>query len=312
MTENRAIAVYEIGSGQVELQVDADNQTVWLTQADMATIFDVNVSSISRHITEVYETGELEQENTLQKVQSVQSKKPVNTYSLDMVISVGYRVNSLKATQFRKWATKIIREYSTGGYALNTQRLEKDPAAFAELRAEIRRIRLSERETYLKVTDVFKTSASDYDGSSQTARSFFAIVQDKFHYAVTQKTAAQIILERASADKPNMGLISLSGETPTREEARIGKNYLNAEELEFLENIAEQFLLFCESAVMRRKEMMMEEFLTRLNMLLMANEYPVLYDYPSYLRSQANTHVDNELKRYRALQAGDTPKALSD
>lgn len=310
MSDDRAIAVYELGTGTVELRVDAANHTVWATQADMANIFDVDQSVISRHIANVYKEGELAPESSMQKMHSARSSKPVNSYSLDMVISVGYRVNSLKATNFRKWATRIIREYSTTGYALNLQRLENDPEAFANLRAYIRKVRLSEAETYRKVRDVFKASAIDYEGTSQAARSFFAAVQDKFHYAVTQKTAAQIILERASADKPNMGLQTLAGDLPTRDEARTGKNYLNADELEFLENIAEQFLLFCESAAMRGKKMTMEELSTRLNMLLMANEYPVLYEYPAYYRSQANQHVETELQKYRALQARPNPEAL--
>lgn len=301
MTENRAIAVYELDTGQVELRVDAANDTVWATQADMASIFDVDQSVISRHIKNVYEEDGLDPKSTMQKMHSARSTKPVNSYSLDIVISVGYRVNSLKATQFRKWATRIIKEYSTEGYALNVSRLENDPAAFADLYVRVRKIRLSEREMYRKVTDVFKESAVDYDSNSPSIRSYFAMIQDKFHYAVTQKTAAEIILERASADKPNMGLLSMTGEYPTFEDAQVGKNYLTADELAFLENIAEQFLLFCESAAMRGKQMTFEELSTRLNMLFMANEYAVLYEYQSYKRGLANDHVKRELDRYRSL-----------
>lgn len=306
MANDRSIAVYELGIQPVEFRIDPEHQTLWATQADMAAAFGIDQSVISRHISGIFQDEELEPENSMQKLHSAGSKKPVNHYNLDVVIAVGYRVSSKQGTLFRKWATKVLAGYASGGYALDVHRLEHDPVALANLGAQIRSIRQSEQVAYQKVRDVFKASASDYDKDSEQARRFFAMAQDKFHYAVTRRTSAETILDRASAEKPNMGLTTFSGETPSTADVTIGKNYLTAEELAFLENICEQFLLFCETQAMRGKQMTMEEISFRLNTILQANDYPVLFEYQSASRDKANTFARAELDKYRRALAAST------
>jgi len=241
----------------------------------------------------------------LQKMQVAISDKPVNHYNLDMIISVGYRVNSKVATMFRQWATIVLGRFVQDGFVLDGKRLLNDKEKLKNLAEQIRKIRLEEANIFSKVKDVFKATASDYDSTSQAAKNFFAMAQDKFHYAIVQKTAAEIIIERADATKPNMGLVHFSGNVPCSQEAKIGKNYLSEDELRALENISEQFLLFAESKAFRGQKMTMEELSFKLNTLLQANDYPILYEYKSYLRGKADQHAKKELEKYkRQLDAG--------
>ena len=235
--------------------------------------------------------------------------KPVTTYTLDVILSVGYRVNSVTATKFRRWATHTLSEFIREGAVLDEHRLAQNPALALKLAAKIRHIRTSEIAMYKKVRDVFKESSSDYDAGSQTATSFFAMAQDKFHYAITQKTAAEIILERAHPLKHNMGLMTVQGENPTVAEARIGKNYLTPDELHGLENISEQFLLYAESKAFRGQTMTMEELTHKINALLEVNDYPVLYEYKTFLRDKADAYAkkvhDEYLGQLKGPNKGD-------
>jgi hypothetical protein len=302
-----ALTLYQAEAGNVELRIDAAMDTVWATQADMAALFAVDRSVITKHLSKVFEEGEVERESNVQKMHIANSDRPVQVYNLDVVISVGYRVNSVAATRFRQWATATLKTYVTAGFVLHPEKLASTPEALDRLASEVRSIRLSEANAYQKVRDIFKASSSDYDSQSKAARAFFALVQDKFHYAITGKTAAQIILERADSKTPNMGLRSTHGKIPTNDEVKIAKNYLNESELRFLENICEQWMLFCESAAMRGKRMTMEELATRVNMMLMANEYPVLYEYPASGvsdRRKADTHAMTQLRRFKFIARG--------
>jgi hypothetical protein len=292
-------AIYEGDNGHIELRFDGDRETIWATQAQMAKLFDVGQSVVSKHIANIFREGELDELSNMQKMH-ITRFKPVTSYTLDVILSVGYRVNSAIATKFRRWATKTLSEYIRDGAVVDERRLAENPALARRLAAKIRHIRTSEATLYAKVRDVFKESSSDYDGNSQTGRSFFAMAQDKFHYAITLKTAAEIILERAHPLKHNMGLVTIQGETPTVAEAKIGKNYLIPDELEAMENISEQFLLYAESKAFRGQKMTMEELTTKLNALLAVNDYPVLYEYKAYLRDKADAHVQKVHHEYLA------------
>jgi hypothetical protein len=240
-------------------------------------------------------------------------KRQTDRYNLDVILSVGYRVNSRKATEFRQWATRTLKTLVTQGYAIDAERLANDPAAQQGLAELLRQIRHEEKAMYAKVKDVFAATATDYDGNSQQAKTFFAMAQDKFLFAITDKTAAQIILERADSTKLNMGLRTVKGDQPTAEETRIGKNYLTAAEIQGLENICEQFLLFAESKAFRGQKMTMEELTTKLNILLQANDYKVLYKYEKFQRQQADTHARIELERYKVrIGAGRQPKQIKE
>jgi hypothetical protein len=229
-----------------------------------------------------------------------------------VILAVGFRVSTKQATVFRRWANQTLKQFITVGYVLDHARLANDTEAQQQLAEALRAIRLEERSMYAKVRDVFKESSSDYDPKSQAAKTFFAMAQDKFHYAITGKTASELVLERADASKSNMGLRTVKGDIPTADEAKTGKNYLNTSELRGLENICEQFILFAESKAMRGKRMFMEELSHKLNGLLEVNEYPVLYEYKSYLKTRADTHARLELDRYRArLGPAEQPKQIA-
>ncbi|MFC2019622.1 RhuM family protein [Chloroflexota bacterium] len=284
-------AIFKSNGDEIQLRVDPDRETLWATQNQMVHIFKVDQSVISKHITNIFNDEELDELSNMQKMHIAGSTKPVNSYTLDVILSVGYRVNSKTATQFRQWATQTLGEYIRDGAVLDEDRLAGNPDLQRKVAAKIRRIRLSETNLYTKVRDVFKESTIDYDPESQAAKTFFSMAQDKFHYAVTQMTAAEIKLERAHPLKTNMGLVTIKRDKPTLAEARVAKNYLAPDELRALENISEQFLLFAEAKAFRGHTMTMEELSFRLNTLLTANDYPVLYEYKEYLADKAETHI---------------------
>jgi hypothetical protein len=291
--------------GEVEFTLNGDRDTLWGTRQQIAAAFGCTEHNVRHHIRKIYEENELDESATCKQDLQVQAeggrsvKRTVDLYNLDVMLSVGYRVSSTKATQFRQWANRTLRQFLTRGYVLDDDRLSSDPSAQLELYNKLKSLRHEERAMYQKVRDVFKVSASDYDPHSQEAKSFFAKAQDKFHYAITQKTAAEIILERADSTKSKMGLRVIKGEEPTTTEVTVAKNYLSDFELQGLENICEQFLLFAEAKAFRGKKMTMEELATKLNTLLAVNDYPVLYEYKNYLRKQADAHADKELKAYK-------------
>jgi hypothetical protein len=208
------------------LRFDSADQSIWATQAEIAELFDVGRPTITRHIKSIFDDGELLEKSNIQKINIAHSAKPITLYSLDVIISVGYRVNSKAATGFRKWSTGVIKAYMEQGYVLNEAALRKSPEKLNKLAAEIRALRSEEKQVYAKVRDCFKLSASDYDGSSKAARRFYALLQDKFHHAVTGMTASKLIMDRADYQAENMGVQSFEGKAPTLDEARRGKNYL--------------------------------------------------------------------------------------
>jgi len=303
-----SLAVFQPDSANpVQVRIDREGQTLWATVSAAAKAFDCTEQNVNQHIQNIYKEEVLDRAATSKKCLIVANegsrtvRRQIDHYNLEMILAVGFRVSSARAITFQRWAFSTLTEFLMHGFVVDEKRLAQDPEAVQRLAAAIRRTRLSEQSAYQKVRDVFKMAASDYDSDSPAARTFFAMSQDKCHYAVTGKTAAEIIIERADATQPNMGLVTFDGNRPTLQDARIAKNYLTEQELHFLENISEQWMLFCESQAMRGRRMTMEELSFRLNTMLTANEYPVLYEYKEYLRGKADDHAKKQLDSYRAL-----------
>ena len=292
---------------EIDLPVDVGHDTMWATQAKMAELFGVNIPSISRQISNIYDDGELTREATVSKIETVriegdrQVTREVDHFNLDIILAVGYRVSSKKATAFRQWATRVLKGYVEEGYALNGARLRSDPDALQRLAEQVRLIRTSERALYRKVRDTFAACAIDYDPNSQEARTFFAYTQDALHYAVSEHTAAQIILTRADGTKPNMGMVGLGNKAPTFEDAKVAKNYMERDELRSLELLGEAWLIYAESIVHRGKQASMARLLAKVNELILANEYTAFpgYDKLNSSRPVANEHAKRQLAIYK-------------
>lgn len=296
----------------VDLSFDWSHETVWATQRQIADLFGINVPAVSKHLSNIFETGELEPEATVSKMEIVRLEggrsvaREVEHYNLDVILSVGYRVSSVKATEFRKWATQTLRRYITDGFALNESRLRSDPRALRDLAAQVRALRSEEKTIYEAVRDCFKVASIDYDKDSPKVRTFYATLQDKFLFAITGKTASEIILERADASKHNMGLTSTKGTLPKREDTRVGKNYLQRDEIYVLHILCEQFLLYAESRAIRGKSMTMDDLARKLDELLKTNDYAVFPGYRDFLKDRAMEHAATEWKRFQKMLADGT------
>lgn len=287
------------GAAAVALKFDEGDQRIWATQAQIAQIFGDEISTISRHISDIFGDGELDEKSNLQKTQIENSDKPVAFYSMDVAISVGYRVNSKVATKFRQWATGTLKAYIEQGYVINEKALRESPDKLNKLAAEIRALRSEEKQVYAKVRECFKISASDYDPSSKVVKKFYALLQDKFHHAVTTMTSSKLILDRADHTDENMGLQTFEGDSPTLKDVTTGKNYLKQDELYRLHILSEQFLLYAESTALAGRKMSMESLHDQLDRLLDLNDYPVFDGYQDYLKNEAISHARNELGLYK-------------
>ena len=283
----------------ISFRLDPGAETIWATQAQIAALFDTNQSNVSYHLKNVFADGELDQEGNIKKFDIAGSTKPVALYSLDAVISVGYRVNSKAATRFRRWATGIIKAYIEQGYAINEKALRESPEKLNRLAAEIRALRSEEKQVYQKVRDCFKISASDYDPSSAEMKRFYALLQDKFHYAITKMEGAKLIMDRVQHTDHNMGVRHFRGKEPTLKEATTAKNLLDKEELYRLHILSEQFLLYAEATALAGKKMTMASLHKKLDGLLEMNEYPVFQFWDSYLKDRAEDHARKELILYK-------------
>lgn len=306
--------IFEAQSQADSIEVRYEDETLWLTQKMMAALFDVNVPAIAKHLQNIYEEGELDEASTISKKETVQKEgtrnvtRMITHYNLDAVISVGYRVNSMRATQFRRWATQVLRQYAIRGYVLDRKRMENGAFLgedyFQRLLEEIREIRLSERRFYQKVTDLFATSL-DYDKASPLAKRFFATVQNKLHYAVTGKTAAELIRQRADSSQANMGL-SHWEKSPEgkilRTDVTVAKNYLQKEELESLGRIVSSFLDLAEDHAKRRIPLTMEDWTKRVDRYLELADYPVLSHAGKVTADQAKEFALSEFEKFRVLQ----------
>jgi hypothetical protein len=270
------IILYQTEDGETQIEVTMQDETVWLTQKEMADLFQRDQSVISRHVNNVFKEGELDEESNMQKMHIANSDKPVTYYNLDVIISVGYRVKSHRGTQFRIWATGTLREYLVKGFVINDERLEgSETNYFEELVERVRRIRTSEKQFYRKVLDIFATSI-DYDTKTAQAQEFFATVQNKFHYAIHGRTAAELIAERVNSDAPAMGLTNWSGKIVTTKDARIAKNYLQELELRRLNPLVEQFLVYAELQAVEKRPMYMSQWVEKLDAFLRFNEKEIL------------------------------------
>lgn len=302
---------YASEDGTTSIQILADRETVWASQKGMADIFDKDISGISRHIKNVYDTGELDKNNTLQKMQTANSLKPVDFYSLDMIISVGYRVNSYKATQFRIWATKVLSEYLRKGFAMDDERLKQGNTLFGkdyfdELLKRIREIRASEKRLYVKVTKIYEQCSYDYDPSSPITRNFFGNVQNKLLFAIAGKTAAEIKRARADYNLPNMGLSTWAnqkkGGNITKTDADIAKNYLEEKEIDNLNRLVNMFLDFAENLAQKQKKMSMKEWSSKLDSFLAFNEYEILSNYGKVSKDAGSEWAIDQYKKFKPIQ----------
>ena len=274
------LLIYQSPDGKTRIDVKLDGETVWLTQAQMAELFQVKVSTVNEHIKNVYAEGELSADPTIRNFRIVRQEGPrdvardIEHYNLDVIISVGYRVKSHRGTQFRIWATRRLREYIVKGFTLDDERLKDGGTRndyFDELIERVREIRTSERNFYRKITDIYATSY-DYDPESNMTHEFFATVQNKFHWAITGHTAAELIAERADARQPNMGLTSWRGERIRKQDVTVAKNYLTPEELIMLNLIVDQSFSFAEMQARQRKPMYMAEWIKKLDQFLTLND----------------------------------------
>lgn len=307
--QNNQIIIYSTPDGEMKLEVKLENETVWLSQKQMAELFNKDVRTISLHIQNVFNEAELSENSVIQEswITAADGKKyKTNLYNLDVIISVGYRVNSLRGTQFRIWATQKLREYIVKGFVLDDERLAdgrvKRPY-FQELEERIRKIRTSEANFYNKVKDIFATSV-DYDPKTDYAKKFFAMVQNKFHYAITGLTASEIIHNRIDSNKSNLGLTNWQGEIITREQAEIAKNYLEEIELKSLNLLVEQFLSYAERQIIKERLMYMKNWVNELNEFLIFNREKVLNNSGSVSHISMENKVRLELARYNQKRIG--------
>lgn len=306
--------IFELQSKQDSIAVRYEDETIWLTQKMMATLFDVTAPTINEHLKNIFASGELDEKATIRKFRIVQTEgtrqvnREVDHYNLDAVISVGYRVNSIRATQFRRWATQVLKQFAIRGYVIDRKRMENGTALgedyFERLLEEIREIRLSERRFYQKVTDIYATSV-DYDAKSPISQKFFATVQNKMHYAVTGHTAGELIKERADSQKPNMGLTSWEGSPEgkiLRTDVAVAKNYLKKEELESLGRIVSSFLDLAEDFAKRKIPMTMEDWAGKLDSYLQLAGRGVLRNAGSVSHKDAVLYAESEFEKYRIVQ----------
>ncbi len=306
MSNDNQILLYETADGETRLEVLYKDESVWLSQRDMAELFQRDISSINRHINNICEEGELERDLTIANFAIVQIEgarrvtRNVAHYNLDMIISVGYRVNSYRGTQFRIWATRQLREFIVKGFVMDDDRLAHGGSNyFEELEQRIRNIRSSEYNFYRKVLDVFATSI-DYQSGNAVAKKFFGTVQNKFHYAIHGHTAAELILERVGSDRLNMGLTTWKRDTMTLRDAYVAKNYLEVIELKRLNLLVEQFLAFAELQVVDQKPMYMADWVKKLDQFIgELNEMPLLQNAGKVSRDAMKARVREEYEAYR-------------
>jgi hypothetical protein len=301
--KNNQIIIYSTEDGEMKLEVKLENETVWLSQKQMAELFDKDRKTITRHIQNVFNERELEENSVCSEYEhtAIDNKKyNIKYYNLDVIISVGYRVKSLRGTQFRIWATQKLREYIVKGFVLDDERLSDGRVAktyFQELEERIKKIRTSEANFYQKVRDIFATSV-DYNSKTDYANKFFAMVQNKFHYAITGLTASEIVANRIDSNKENLGLTNWSGEIITREQAEIAKNYLEELELKSLDLLVEQFLSYAERQSVKKRLMYMRNWVERLDAFLVFNEEKILDNAGSVSHDNMEEKVRTELAKY--------------
>lgn len=315
MTENKGqIIIYQTENEDIKVDVYFEDETFWMTQAIMAKLFNVQVPAISKHLKNIFEDGELS-ENLVVSIMEITAKDGKNYmtkfYNLDAIIAVGYRVNSLQATRFRQWATKTLKEYIVKGFILNDDMLKNGKAFgkdyFKELLERVRSIRASERRIWLQITDIYAECSTDYDKDSPTTKYFYATIQNKFHYAITGKTAAEIIYEKSNAEKENMGLTTRKNAPSGRilkSDSTIAKNYLAEKEIKALERNISSYFDYIEDLIERENTFTMEEFKDSVNEFLHFRRYDILPDneHGKISKKQAEMKAHEEYDKFNKTQ----------
>ena len=309
------IILYRSQEGTTRVEVTHEDETFWLSQRQMADLFGVDVRTINHHLKQIYASSELDEASTLRSFRMVRTEgsrtvsRDIAHYDLDASISVGYRVNSAQATRFRIWATQTLREFIVKGFALDDERLKLNKRFgkdyFDELLERIREIRASERRFYLKITDIYEQCSHDYDKKAETTKTFFKTVQNKLHWAVTGKTAAEIIAERADADKPSMGLTTWKNAPDgkvIKSDVAVAKNYLIESEIKELERIVSMYLDYAENQAARQIPMKMTDWVAKLDAFLAFNEYEVLTNAGQVSAAVARRLAEEEYAKYRVRQ----------
>jgi len=306
------IIFYTTPQGNVSIEVLYNNDTFWLTQKAMAELFGVKVPAISKHLSNIFETNELEEKSVISILETTASdgkNYKTSYYSLDAIIAVGYRVNSHQATQFRIWATKTLKEFIIKGFVLDDERLKQGKRFgkdyFDELLERIREIRASERRFYLKITDIYEQCSIDYSKDAEITQKFFKTVQNKLHWAITGKTAAELIADRADASQPNMGLTTWKNAPKgkvLKTDIGTAKNYLQEKEIKELERIVTMYLDFAELQAERQIPMKMADWVTRLDAFLQFNEYNILKDAGKVSHDVAMKLAEKEYSKFRVIQ----------
>lgn len=312
--------IYATEEGNTKIDVRFQEETVWLTQNHLTTLFQTTKQNISLHINNIYEEGELDENSTVKDFLTVrqegnrQVKRNVKHYNLDMVISVGYRIKSKIATRFRQWATAHLKEFIVKGFVLDDERLKNPDLPFDyfdELLLRIQDIRTSEKRFYRKITDIYATSV-DYDPTVEDSIMFFKTVQNKMHWAITAKTAAEIIHERADSNKQNMGLTTWRGDKVRKQDVSIAKNYLQEEEIGALNNLVEQYLVFADGQARRRIPMYMADWVSKLNGFLTLNDREILEHAGQISHELAKGKAEIEYEKYHAKRLDNKKQLDSD
>ncbi|MGM9837900.1 MAG: virulence RhuM family protein [Paludibacteraceae bacterium] len=313
--------LYSLPDEEGKVQVIIKNETIWCTQKAMAQLFDIDKSGISRHINNIFNAGELQPDTTVAKIATVVNRgirgeveDRVEFYNLDMIISVGYRVSSPRATKFRQWATKILNEYIKKGFVLDDNRLKQGTAVFGkdyfrELLERVRSIRASERRIWQQITDIYAECSTDYDKDSPTTHDFYAMIQNRFHYAITGQTAAEIIYTKADHTKEHMGLTTWKNSPDGRvlkSDVSIAKNYLQEKEIRLLERTVNSYFDYIENLIERQNTFTMEQFAASVNKFLAFNEYRILPNKGSVSSVQAKTKAENEYDIFNKTQQIDS------
>jgi len=302
---NSQFILYQDDNGITNVNVRFDDKDVWLSQQQIAMLFDTSRENIVQHIRNIYQEDELQEERTCKNFLQVQTegnrsvKRNIPNYNLDMIIAIGYRVKSQVATRFRQWATQRLHEYIQKGFAMDDERLKGNGNRyFRELLQRIRDIRSSERNLYQQVTDIYAT-AIDYDSRNDLTRHFFATVQNKMHYAAHQHTAAEVIYQRVDADKPMVGMTNFKGDYITRDDVKIAKNYLSEKELQVLNLLVSQYLDFAELQAIEQQAMTMQQWIEKLDSILAVGNRPLLSNAGTISHKQAVEKATQEFEEYR-------------
>jgi len=307
MEHDSQLLIYQNEDGDIQIDVRLEDETVWLTQDQMATLFGKAKSTINEHIQNIFKEGELDESTVLKKfgISEFQQKTP-NYYNLDVIISVGYRVKSLQGTQFRIWATQRLREYIVKGFVLNDERFKSGSSInyFNELQERIRKIRISERFFYQKIKDIYTTSI-DYDPNDEKTILFFKVVQNKLLWAISQQTAAELIYRRADASLPLMGMLSIDKKDAAqirKTDVSVAKNYLNENEIKLLGLIVEQYLAFAETMAQQQTPMYMKDWIERLDLILQLNGRELLSHAGSISHQMALAKSAKEYEKFKIEQ----------